>query len=120
LIATNTTVSRPDCLESDLKSEQGGLSGAPLKSLSTDIIAKFYKVLNGDVPIIGVGGIADSDDAWEKMLAGADFLQVYSQLIYQGPAMISDIVCGISSKLNEAGFDNLASAMKVLRSSKLG
>lgn len=115
LIASNTTVSRPDDLSSVHAVEAGGLSGEPVKKMSTEVISKFYRILNGEVPIIGVGGIANADDAWEKMLAGADFLQLYSQFIYQGPGMIAQIVKGLSEKVNQAGYTDLTSALKALR-----
>lgn len=115
LIATNTTIARPDSLKSKHASEMGGLSGAPVKEMSTRCIQEFYKLLQGRVQIIGVGGIKNADDAWEKMLAGADFLQIYSQFIYQGPAMIRDIVVGLEARMKSHGFDDLATAMISLR-----
>lgn len=115
LIATNTTVSRPDSLKSVHASEGGGLSGAPVKALSTECIRQFYKLLNGRVQIIGVGGVKDADDAWDKLMAGADYIQVYSQFIYQGPAMIQKIVTGLAAKVKAAGFDDLPSALNALR-----
>ena len=115
LVATNTTTTRPQTLSSMHAAEQGGLSGAPVKELSTDCIRQFYKVLNGRVQIIGVGGIKTADDAWDKMLAGADFVQVYSQFIYQGPSMIKGIVEGLHKKVQETGFDDLPSALEALR-----
>ena len=75
--------------------------------MSTDCIRQFYRLLKGRVQIIGVGGIKNADDAWEKMLAGADYLQIYSQFIYQGPAMIGEIVDGLKSKGQSHGFDDL-------------
>ncbi|MGH1428169.1 MAG: quinone-dependent dihydroorotate dehydrogenase [Arenicella sp.] len=101
LIATNTTVARPDSLQSSDKAEMGGLSGSVLKQASTDIIAEFYQHLKGKVPIIGVGGIETADDAWQKMLAGADYIQIYSGLIYHGPGMIREIVSGLKAKTNK-------------------
>ena len=65
--------------------------------------------------IIGVGGIANADDAWEKLLAGADLLQVYSMFIYQGPAMVGEIVRGLQQKLDQQGFASIAEAMQKLR-----
>ena len=115
LIATNTTVSRPDSLTSPHKTEAGGLSGAPVKDMATECIREFYKHLKGEVQIIGVGGIKNADDAWQKMLAGADYVQIYSQFIYQGPAMIKEIVTGLEQRVKAAGFDNLADAMARLR-----
>lgn len=115
VIATNTTVARPDALRSAHANESGGLSGAPLKGMSTECISQFYKLLKGRVQIIGVGGIKDSDDAWEKLLAGADYLQIYSQFIYQGPSIIKDIVAGLHSKVQSHGFTSLADALETLR-----
>lgn len=115
LIATNTTVARPDSLQSEHASEMGGLSGAPVKDMATDCIRQFYQLLQGKVQIIGVGGIKTADDAWEKMLAGADYVQIYSQFIYQGPAMIRDIVSGVETKIRQQGFDDLPTALATLR-----
>ena len=115
LIASNTTVTRPASLISEHAAEVGGLSGAPVKDLSTDCIRQFYALLKGRVQIIGVGGIKDADDAWEKMLAGADYVQIYSQFIYQGPAMIGEIVRGLKAKVQSHGFDDLPTALEALR-----
>jgi len=115
LIATNTTIARPESLKSEHSAELGGLSGAPVKEMSTRCIREFYKLLQGRVQIIGVGGIKNADDAWEKMLAGADYLQIYSQFIYQGPAMIREIVTGLEKRMKSHGFDDLATAMISLR-----
>jgi len=115
LIATNTTVDRPDSLGSEFANESGGLSGAPLKDRSTDCIREFYRHLQGRIQIVGVGGIKNVDDAWEKLLAGADYLQVYSQFIYQGPGMIKRIVAGLQDKIRQQGFESLADAMQELR-----
>ena len=113
LIATNTTIERPESLESEYKNETGGLSGAILKQQATDVIAEFYTHLQGKVPIIGVGGIETADDAWQKMLAGADFVQIYSGLIYHGPKMIREIVTGLNEKT--VGYDSLADALSAHR-----
>ncbi|RBP49856.1 quinone-dependent dihydroorotate dehydrogenase [Arenicella xantha] len=115
LIATNTTVARPSSLKSQHASEGGGLSGAPVKEMSTDCIRQFYPLLKGRVQIIGVGGIKTVDDAWEKLLAGADYLQIYTQFIYQGPAMIKDIVHGLQAKVQSHGFSDLGEALAQLR-----
>lgn len=116
VIATNTTIARPDHLQSPHKAEMGGLSGAPVKEMATDCIREFYRHLQGRVQIIGVGGIKTADDAWEKMVAGADYLQIYSQFIYQGPAMIKDIIKGLHAKIEQNGYANLADALAASRS----
>ena len=115
LIATNTTVARPSTLQNSDATESGGLSGAPLKHAATKTIRGFYQHLQGTIPIIGVGGIETADDAWEKLLAGADFLQIYSGLIYHGPAMIRHIVQGLQRIIAQQGFDDLPSALAQLR-----
>lgn len=115
LVATNTTIDRPSGLQSRYAPEAGGLSGAPLKQRATECIREFYPLLKGQIQIIGVGGIADADDAWEKMLAGADFLQIYSQFIYRGPEIIGDIIKGLRDKMEAKGFSDLATAMQALR-----
>lgn len=117
LIATNTTVARPDSLASEHATEIGGLSGAPVKDMATECIRQFYQALQGRVQIIGVGGIKTADDAWEKMLAGADYVQIYSQFIYQGPNMIRNIVEGLQAKVKSHGFDDLPTALIALRQS---
>jgi dihydroorotate dehydrogenase len=116
VIATNTTIARPESLQSKHSAEAGGLSGAPVKDASTECIRRFYRLLKGRVQIIGVGGIKNADDAWEKMLAGADYVQIYSQFIYQGPGMIGEIVDGLNAKVKSHGFHDLATALAALRS----
>lgn len=91
-IATNTTIQRDSVQELLHGNEQGGLSGAPLTDLSTLLIARLAKALNGALPIIGVGGIMNANDAKAKLAAGAELLQVYSGFIYHGPALIHDLV----------------------------
>ena len=115
IIATNTTVARPASLQSKYAGEAGGLSGVPVRDMSTDCIRQFYKLLKGRVQIIGVGGIANADDAWEKLIAGADFLQIYSMFIYQGPSIVREIVCGLEAKLKQQGFNSLSDALAELR-----
>lgn len=92
LIATNTTLSREGVEGLKHGGEQGGLSGKPLTSMSTEVISKFYSHLKGDVPIIGVGGITTAQDAKAKLAAGADLIQIYSGLIYKGANLIKKAV----------------------------
>lgn len=91
VIATNTTLSRHQVQGHPFASEQGGLSGAPVRDLSTVVIQHLSKRLAGALPIIGVGGILSGADAVEKIAAGASLVQVYSGLIYKGPALIRDV-----------------------------
>ena len=82
IVATNTTTSRPEPnSNSDMKAfaETGGMSGEPLNHLSTEFIKKIYQFSKGEWPIIGVGGIMNADDAWEKITAGATLIQAYSE-----------------------------------------
>jgi len=92
VIATNTTLARDQVSHLEHGNEQGGLSGAPVKDKSTQVIAQLAKVLDGKLPIIGVGGIASGADAAEKIQAGASLVQVYTGFIYQGPELIKEIV----------------------------
>ncbi len=91
VIASNTTLSRDAVVGQENAEETGGLSGAPVKNQSTLVIKQLSQQLQGALPIIGVGGILSGADAQEKIAAGASLVQVYSGLIYQGPALIKDI-----------------------------
>jgi dihydroorotate dehydrogenase len=102
IIVSNTTLGR-EGLHSVLKSEQGGLSGEPLLALSTLQLAKLRRLTNGAVPLIGVGGIHDAASALLKIRAGASLVQLYSALVYQGPALVADILAGISAELSRTG-----------------
>jgi len=95
VIATNTTLSREGVEGLEHGNEQGGLSGAPVKDKSTTVIRILAKALENKLPIIGVGGIASSNDANEKLAAGASLVQVYTGFIYQGPPLIKEIVNGL-------------------------
>ncbi len=92
LIATNTTLSREGIEGLSHADEQGGLSGKPLTDASTEVIAQFFTHLQGNIPIIGVGGIASAADALDKIKAGADLVQLYSGLVYEGVSLITDTV----------------------------
>jgi dihydroorotate dehydrogenase len=91
VIATNTTVQR-DGLRSPLQHETGGLSGAPLRERSTEVIRSIHRLSEGRLPIIGVGGISEPRDALEKIQAGASLVQIYTGLIYRGPGLVRHIV----------------------------
>ena len=95
VIATNTTLSREGVEGLEFGGEQGGLSGQPVKDKSTQVIKILSEALDNKLPIIGVGGIASSDDANEKLAAGASLVQVYTGFIYQGPPLVKDIVNGL-------------------------
>ena len=102
IIATNTTLSR-NGLSSHHAAETGGLSGQPLFQRSTVVLAKLYQATNGAIPLIGVGGIASAEDAWEKIRAGASAVQIYSALIYQGLSLVTQIANSLDDRLRAAG-----------------
>jgi len=115
VIATNTTVARPGLEREPLAQQTGGLSGRPLKPLATEIIRKMYAHLQGKVPIIGVGGIETADDAWAKLVAGADLVQIYTALIYQGPDIVSDVARGLEVRVQQSGCRSLPEAVQKAR-----
>lgn len=114
IVATNTTITRPesnDVVTQKVYAETGGLSGRPLRERSTEVIRHLYRQSRGQIPIIGVGGIFNADDAWEKIIAGASLLQVYTGLVYEGPLLVKDLVTGLRKRLAEAGLKTLAEAV---------
>jgi len=116
VIATNTTITRPGMDDYIGLPDEGGLSGTPLKDLSTSVIRRLYNQLQGKVPIIGAGGVTDANDAWEKLVAGADLIQVYTGFIYEGPAIVRRIVRGLDRRVRTGGFNNLQDALEKARS----
>lgn len=97
VIATNTTISRVGVNGLPHGDEEGGLSGAPLRTASTAVIRKLATALKGRVPIIGSGGIMSATDAREKLDAGATLLQLYTGLVYRGPGLVREIVAGLAA-----------------------
>ncbi len=116
IIATNTTVQRSETLRSRSASEGGGLSGRPLKPLATLTIGKLYRELKGELPIIGVGGIETAEDAWEKLVAGADLLQLYTSFVFRGPEVVNGILSGLATRVKSMHSTDIASAVRQLRS----
>jgi dihydroorotate dehydrogenase len=114
LIATNTTVARAGLRtpEHDVQAcGSGGLSGAPLRRASTEMIATLFTLTKGAMPLIGVGGIFTAADAWEKICAGASLVQLYTGLIYEGPAVARSINDGLAEILRQSGFATLDNAV---------
>ena len=111
IIATNTTLSREGLQQRN--AEAGGLSGAPLRRRSTEVIRLVYRATRGEMPIVGVGGIFGAEDAYEKIRAGASLLQVYTGLIYEGPLLARSIVRGLRRLLARDGFAHLREAIGV-------
>ena len=95
IVATNTTVSRDAVLQYPFGTEQGGLSGAPLRERSTRVLRTLSRELQGEIPLVGVGGILSGADALEKLDAGATLVQMYSGLIYRGPGLVNECVKAI-------------------------
>ncbi|XP_059080144.1 dihydroorotate dehydrogenase (quinone), mitochondrial-like isoform X2 [Tigriopus californicus] len=107
LIVSNTTTSRPKNLESKWQAESGGLSGRPLREKSTQTIREFYKLTQGKIPIIGVGGIFNGSDAIEKMQAGASLIQIYSAMAFEGPPVVTTIKAELSRAMAHNQVDSL-------------
>jgi len=110
LIVTNTTITRPP-LRSELASEAGGLSGAPLRPLALQVLRDFRKASGGAIPLIGAGGIASADDAWARICAGASLIQLYSALVYEGPGLVRRIVQGLAQRVSAEGMSSIAEAV---------
>ncbi len=111
VIAGNTTLSRPDTLRSKFKGEAGGLSGAPLTALSTQIVGRFHACAGGRFPLIGVGGISSGADAYAKIRAGACAVQLYSALVYGGPGLVARIKRDLATRLRADGFVSVVEAV---------
>ena len=111
VIATNTTTSRPDSLQNPNQAETGGLSGNPIESEATDQIR--FIAERTDVPIVGVGGVSDAAGAYEKIRAGASIVQLYTGLVFEGPAIARDINEGLLDLLERDGFDSVDDAVGV-------
>jgi dihydroorotate dehydrogenase len=114
LIATNTTTARAP-LETNGKQVQafgeGGLSGAPLRGRSREMVATLYNLTRGSMPLIGVGGIFTAEDAWEMISAGASLLQIYTGFIYEGPSIVRKINEGLRRIIASKGFVSLDEAV---------
>jgi dihydroorotate dehydrogenase len=107
MIVSNTTNARPDSLLSHNKHEVGGLSGAPIRDRSTECIRTMYRLTNGSIPIIGVGGVGSGRDAYDKLKAGASLIQVYSMMVYEGPGLISRIRKELADIVEENGYSSV-------------
>ena len=114
VIATNTTLSR-DGLHSEHKGEAGGLSGAPLFEKSTRVLAQLSELLEGQVPLVGVGGISTAEQAYAKICAGASAVQFYTAMVYGGLSLAGDIARGLDDLLARDKFENVAQAVGTKR-----
>nr|CAG4638549.1 EOG090X08P9 [Cyclestheria hislopi] len=111
IIISNTTISRPDSLQSPLKNEIGGLSGEPLKDISTQCVKQMYQLTQGKIPIIGVGGISNGQDAYDKIKAGASLVQLYTGFAYHGPPVVRKIKQELDSIIKSQGYNNIKEAV---------
>jgi len=110
IIVSNTTVSRPP-LRSRHGGEQGGLSGAPLKALALEALRKFRTASGGEMLLIGAGGIATAEDAFERIRAGASLIQLYSAMVYEGPGIARRMAAGVDRLLRREGFASVTAAV---------
>jgi len=111
LIISNTTISR-DSISTDID-EEGGLSGKPLFDISTKQLRLAYKYTNGQIPLIGVGGVDSAETAYEKIKNGASLIQLYTGLVYNGPNLIKDMNKDLSSLIERDGYSNISEAVGV-------
>lgn len=112
LIATNTTIARPPLLASArLAQQQGGLSGAPLRDRSTEVVRLLYLLGEGQLPIIGAGGIFTAAEAYAKIRAGASLLQIYTGFVYEGPSLPRRLAAGLADCLRRDGFSSIGDAV---------
>jgi len=113
IVVSNTTDSNRDNLLDIKKHETGGLSGQPLKYISTKLIKKFYKETKGKIKIIGVGGVDSGKSAFEKLTAGADAIQLYTCMVYKGPGIVKEIKKELISILKKENFKNISEAVGI-------
>jgi dihydroorotate dehydrogenase len=111
IVVSNTTVGRPESLMSPLRNESGGLSGAPLFEPSTRVLRRVYELTNGTIPLVGVGGIGGGADAYAKIRAGASLVQLYTAMVFEGPAIINRIKRELAILLKRDGFASVAAAV---------
>ncbi len=111
LIISNTTITRPAGLKGRDRDQAGGLSGVPLFTITTSLVGDMYRLTQGKVPLIGVGGIASGADAYAMIRAGASLVQLYTALVFQGPGLVPRIKRELASLLRADGYDSLPQAV---------
>ena len=111
MIISNTTIRRPTTLKNLYRSEAGGLSGAPLFELSTQVLSDMYRLTQGKIPLIGVGGIGSGEEAYAKIRAGASLVQLYTALTYQGFGLVRQINLRLLELLKRDGFAHIQQAI---------
>ncbi|SFB80904.1 dihydroorotate dehydrogenase [Bosea sp. CRIB-10] len=107
MIVSNTTIARPDSLRSASRAETGGLSGKPLFTASTRILAETFLRVERQFPLIGVGGIDSAQTAFAKILAGASLVQFYSAMVFKGPGLVGEVKRGLDMQVRKAGLPRL-------------
>ena len=113
IIVSNTTDSHREKLSDIQKNEKGGLSGQPLKDLSTKLIKKFYRETKGKIQIIGVGGVDSGHTAFEKICAGADAVQLYTGMVYKGPGVVKEMKKELITILKKEKLKNISEAVGI-------
>ena len=111
IIVSNTTDKNRENLKNINKLEKGGLSGKPIEKISNEAISKFYKILKDKTKIIGVGGVSNGKDAFEKITSGATLVQLYTGMVYRGPRIASKISNELIDLLKNKGFKNVSEAI---------
>ncbi len=111
IIVSNTTDKNRENLKNINKLEKGGLSGKPIEKISNEAISKFYKILKDKTKIIGVGGVSNGQDAFEKITSGATLVQLYTGMVYRGPRIASKISKELIDLLKKKGFKNVSEAI---------
>lgn len=111
IVVANTTVARPPGLLSPHARESGGLSGRPLFEPSTALLGEIYRLTQGRLPLVGVGGVASAADAYAKIRAGAALVQLYTALVFAGPALLGQIKTELADLLRRDGFASVADAV---------
>lgn len=111
LVVSNTTLSRPKSLKGAAKTEAGGLSGLPVRDMSTKVLGDMYKLTKGQITLIGVGGVSTGQDVYDKIRAGASLVQMYSCLIYESPLAVRRAKNELTALLQSDGYESVADAV---------
>lgn len=111
IVVSNTTIDRPETLQNKNKSETGGLSGEPLFEMSTQMLRDMYRLTEGKIPLIGVGGVSNGEQAYTKIKAGASLVQLYSAMIYRGPGIALAVAKELANLLRDDGYENVSEAI---------
>ena len=113
IVVSNSTDGNRENLLDNKRNEMGGLSGQPLKNISTNLIKKFYKETRGKIQIIGVGGVDSGESAFEKISAGANAVQLYTGMVYEGPSIVKNIKKELISILKKENLKNITAAIGI-------